>query len=369
MSDQTTELKANKEQPGPTELRDPLLQQEAKKAAIWIGMAAALALIVLLAQPLLLIVGGLIVAVMLDGGTRLLGKVLPIARGLRLAMVLLVVAAFFVGVVFFANLQIVQQWAKLQIIVAQQIDLLGIQAADAGIMATPGDLKELGGRIFASLGQLTAAVTSVLGAVTSFVLMCVLGIFIAMEPKLYERGMAWMIPMGQRTFFYDTMSQIGYTMRRLLAGRILGMVIEGFGTWFLLALGNVQMAALLGLITGLLAFLPNIGAIISGALILTVGFSTGYETGLYALGVYLAVQIVDGNIIVPMVAKKTVDLAPALVLAAQLLFGALFGIIGLALADPIIAVIKIALERGARRSADEAQDKDAPKTRSMLMRF
>lgn len=369
MSDQKQQSEPNTERPGPTELRDPQLRQEAKKAAVWLGMAAALALIVLLAQPLLLIVGGLIIAVMLDGGTRILGKVLPIPRSIRLTMVLLLVGAFLYWVVSFANIQIVEQWAKLQIIIEEQIDFVGTQAANAGIVATPGDLKELGSQVLASLGQVTAAVTSVLGTVTSFVLMCVLGIFIAMEPMLYERGMAWMVPMGQRKFFYATMSQIGYTMRRLLAGRVLGMVIEGFGTWLLLALGNVQMAALLGLITGLLAFLPNIGAIISGALIITVGFSSGYETGIYALFVYIAVQIIDGNIIVPMVAKKTVDLAPALVLAAQLLFGALFGIIGLALADPIVAVIKIALERGAKRGADEAAQKHDANTPSMLMRF
>jgi predicted PurR-regulated permease PerM len=59
---------------------------------------------------------------------------------------------------------------------------------------------------------------------------------------------------------------------------------------------------------------------------------------------------VDGNIIVPMVAKKTVDLAPALVLGAQLIMGALFGILGLALADPLVALIKIALERQSARN-------------------
>jgi predicted PurR-regulated permease PerM len=62
------------------------------------------------------------------------------------------------------------------------------------------------------------------------------------------------------------------------------------------------------------------------------------------------VQTVDGYLIVPMVAKRAVDLAPALVLGAQILFGALFGILGLALADPIIAMIKVALERQSERN-------------------
>jgi predicted PurR-regulated permease PerM len=79
-----------------------------------------------------------------------------------------------------------------------------------------------------------------------------------------------------------------------------------------------------------------------------VGFSAGMETGFWAIGVYLAVQIIDGYIIVPYVARKTVDLAPALVLGAQLLFGALFGILGLALADPIVAMIKAGLQQKSR---------------------
>ena len=50
----------------------------------------------------------------------------------------------------------------------------------------------------------------------------------------------------------------------------------------------------------------------------------------------------------PYVAKRTVDLAPATVLGAQLLFGALFGIMGLFLADPIVAMVKVALEQHSR---------------------
>ena len=116
------------------------------------------------------------------------------------------------------------------------------------------------------------------------------------------------------------------------------------------------MAALLGLLTGLLAFLPNIGAPISGALMILVGFSGGTDMGIYCIIVYVVVQTVDGNIIVPMVAKKTVDLAPALVLGAQLIMGALFGILGLALADPLVALIKIALERTPPELASDIVD-------------
>jgi predicted PurR-regulated permease PerM len=107
------------------------------------------------------------------------------------------------------------------------------------------------------------------------------------------------------------------------------------------------MAALLGIITGLLAFIPNIGAIVSGILMVLVGFSGGTEMGLYTIFVYFLVQNVDGNIVVPLIARRTVDLAPALVLAFQLVMGILFGILGLFLADPLLAMTKVWLTRRA----------------------
>ena len=150
-------------------------------------------------------------------------------------------------------------------------------------------------------------------------------------------------------------------MRRLMAGRLVGMAVEGVGTWLLLLIGGVPMAALLGILTGLLAFLPNIGAIISGVLIVLAGFSVGVDAGLWAIAVYFIVQTVDGYLIVPYVAKKTVDLAPALVLGAQLLFGALFGLMGLMLADPMVAMLKTALEQKSDDDEAEAEaEAEAP---------
>ena len=126
------------------------------------------------------------------------------------------------------------------------------------------------------------------------------------------------------------------------------------------------MAALLGIITGLLAFIPNIGAIISGVLIVLAGFSVGVNEGLWAIAVYFIVQTVDGYLIVPYVARRTVDLAPALVLGAQLLFGALFGIMGLALADPIVAMIKVALERHSRDGGPAPSETPGKKRKAEL---
>jgi predicted PurR-regulated permease PerM len=339
-----------REEVGPTEMYDPLVRTELKRATVWIAVIVLVGLIAWLSQAILLIIGGLVLAAMFDGGARLLGRILPIGRGIRLTIVVLAVFGFIYWTFAFTGSELASQAAELQNILTTQLTRLGDQVQAAGFKITANDLKGLGSQILGSVGRVTAAVTSVVGTVTNMAMMLVLAIFIAAEPRMYERGVAWMLPLAEREHFYGTAEKIGYTLRRLMAGRLVGMAVEGFGTWILLSIGGVPMAALLGVLTGLLAFLPNIGAIISGALIILVGFSAGVDAGLYAVGVYVVVQTIDGYLIVPMVAKRAVDLAPALVLGAQILFGALFGILGLALADPIIAMIKVALERQSERN-------------------
>ena len=334
---------------GPADIADPLLREEAKRAFVWIGMAAAFALVVVLAQPLLVIFAGMVFAAMVDGGARLLERVLPIARGWRVTIVLVLVAAFLVWTAYFAGSQIAAQAAALPATVETQALKATAWLSDHGFAIESRDIQNFVEKAVGGVGQLTAAVGGLIGGVGTVILIIVLGIYFAIEPQLYRRGVAWMMPADRRDYFEGTAQLMGRSLRRLMAGRLLGMGIEGICTWLLLTAYGVPMAALLGLLTGLLAFLPNIGAPLSGLLMILVGFSGGVDMGLYCIAVYVVVQTVDGNVIVPMVARRTVDLAPALVLGAQLMMGVLFGLMGLILADPMVAMIKIWLERGAAR--------------------
>ena len=338
------------ELPGPTEIHDPRLVHEMHRAAVWLGMALLIVGVIVLAQPIMLIVGGLVFSVILDGGARLLGRVLPIRRGWRLAIVALAGIGFVGWLFYYAGTTLAAQAEALRLVVTQQANHLMRIAENLGVMPRSGT-QNLSGQIFGGVGKLTSAVGSALGAITSMLMIIVIGIFISIEPHLYDRGVAWMLPVKHRARFYNTTNKVGATLRRLLFGRLVGMVFEGLFTFIMLMLGGVPFAALLGLITGLLAFLPNIGAIVSGVLMVAVGFSAGNAQGLWAIFVYFFVQNVDGYLVVPYIARRTVDLAPAVVLAAQLIMGALFGILGLLLADPIVAAVKIALEELSKREA------------------
>src|SRR4051812_40829398 len=340
------------ERPGPAEFRDPFVRRELAKAAVWFGMALAIAGVIVLGQPLLLIIGGMIFAVFLDGGVRLLGRYLPIARGWRLLLVLLLGFGFIGWVVWFAGTTIGAQFEDLREVVAAQLNRLLGFVASLGLMPK-GQPTDIGGQLLGGIGRLTSAVGSVIGAVTSVIAMIVIGIFLAAEPRIYDRGIAWMLPLRARAGFYRIAEHVGFTLRRLLFGRLIAMVFEGVFVWFMLTIGGVPMAGLLGLVTGVLAFIPNIGAITSGILMISVGFSAGYGHGIWCIIVYFLVHNIDAYLVVPYVARRTVDLAPAVLLAMQLLMGALFGILGILFADPILATLKVVLVDLSKQHAAE----------------
>lgn len=345
----------------PSEVRDPATRREIKRAAVWLGMASAIALVVLLVQPLLIIFAGLVFASLLDGGVRLLGRVLPIGRGWRLLIVCLLTIAFLMGTFYLTGVQVAEQVGQLRSTLEGQAVRLTSWLTSQGLMPGASDISGVARQALSSVGRLTSWGGSAFGALTTMFMIVVIGLFVAMDPRVYERGLQWMIPEDSRTEFALTIARMGSTLRRLLFGRIIGMVAEGVLTWFALMIGGVPMAMILGILTGILAFIPNIGAFVSGALMVAVGFSSGMDTGLWAIGTYVIVQTFDGYVLIPMVAKRTVDMPPALTLGAQILASALFGILGLALADPMTAMIKTAMER--RSEIEEERDDDADGTR------
>jgi predicted PurR-regulated permease PerM len=357
MSSKPPTTEPHVERPGPAEFRDPLVRGEMQKAAVWFGMALAIVGVVYLGQPLLLIVGGAIFAVFLDGGVRVLGRILPVPRIWRLLLVLILGFGFIGWVFWFAGTMIAREAQALRLVVVTQFQHLLNSAASFGLLPS-NQHASIGDTLVGSVGHLTSFVGTAIGAITGVIAMIVVGIFLASEPRLYDRGIAWMLPLRHRGGFYRIAEHLGFTLRRLLFGRLVGMIFEGVLTWIMLALGDVPMPGLLGLLTGVLAFIPNIGAIVSGVIMVAVGFSAGANQGIWAIVVYFVVHNVDAYLVVPYIARRTVDLAPAVVLAMQLLMGALFGILGVLFADPILASLKVILVDLSRQH--ESEENEAP---------
>jgi predicted PurR-regulated permease PerM len=290
---------------------------------------------------------------MLDGGTRLLGRALKIPRGWRLLIVVVLTIAFIGITVYKTGSGVAVQFQQLQATLLVQADRLSHWAASQGILPGADDLKGLAQQAMGSVGKLTSWVGTALGAISTLFIIMVIGLFIAMEPRIYDRGLQWMVPSDSRAEFSLTLGRMASQLRRLLAGRLAGMAFEGVLMWIALSIAGIPMALVLGIITGMLAFIPNIGAFVSGVLMVSVGFSAGVDKGLWAIVIYFVVQTFDGWVVIPLVARKTVDLPPALTLSMQILASTLFGVLGLALADPLTAMIKVALERNSERTMEE----------------
>lgn len=243
-------------QPSPVEMRDDAGRAELRRATIWFGLAITIALLVLLAQPLMLILGGLVFASMLDGGSRLLGRVLPIPRGLRIAIVMLAATIFVIGLFFLLGLRVSDQasqlWATLQVQGKRLSDWL----ATLGVMPPHTDLAAYAQKAIGSFGKITGYVGTFFSALASFLVIIAIGLFVAAEPRIYERGLAWLVPMRMRDEFRVTLERMARTLRHLMAGRLIGMLSEGVLTWLMLSVGHVPMALLLGILTALFAFYP-----------------------------------------------------------------------------------------------------------------
>jgi predicted PurR-regulated permease PerM len=100
---------------------------------------------------------------------------------------------------------------------------------------------------------------------------------------------------------------------------------------------GVPLAPTLGVIAGVLNFIPNFGPIIAAVPAILIALMKGPGLALYTGGVYLVVQMVDGYILTPLVDRRSVELPPVLTISAQLLLGVLFGFVGLLVASPLTA--------------------------------
>lgn len=336
--------------PSPIEPRSVRSRTTVETALIWIASAAAVWLAWQLAQALLLIFAGIVVAAGLRSAEDLLRRAVNLPHAVRLTIIVVVLVGLILGFLAFAGVALAAQAQQLSSTVDAQLARLTELARGLGLNiesghSIPARLQSL---LDGNFDRVAAFVGSAIGGMGALLFAFVFGIYVAADPRLYERGLEWLTPMAARGEMHATLADMANVLRRWVAGRLLTMGIEGGFIFIGLSIVGVPLAGLLGLVSGLLAFIPNLGAMISGALIVAVGFSVGPTEGLWAVGIYLAVQLIEGNVLTPLIEKRAVDLAPAVVLAAQLLFGILFGVLGVALADPIVALAKVALVRRSK---------------------
>ncbi|MFC0679557.1 AI-2E family transporter [Lysobacter korlensis] len=172
-----------------------------------------------------------------------------------------------------------------------------------------------------------------------------LAAYLAISPREYVSGFLELIPVRHRTRTAAVLTDSGDALGWWMIGQITAMVIVGVATWLGLKLVGVPNAGVLGLIAGLLEFVPVLGPFVSAVPGLLFALAVGPETAFYALLVYVAVQQGEGALIQPLVQRWAVEVPPALVLLALVVFGSLFGLIGALFAVPLAVVIIVVVRR------------------------
>lgn len=182
------------------------------------------------------------------------------------------------------------------------------------------------------------------GALGSLVVVVVLSLYFASDPKTYLTGTKRLFAKKYRDRVGEVFDRLEHALRWWLLGRIITMFIVGILTGGGLAILGVPFAFILGLIAAILNFIPNVGPLIAGVPAVMVGFSQNGTTVLYIVLLYLVIQSLEGYLITPYIQQRTDSTPPALLLIAQLVLGAGFGILGLLLASPLLVVIMVLVQ-------------------------
>jgi predicted PurR-regulated permease PerM len=187
--------------------------------------------------------------------------------------------------------------------------------------------------------------TTLAGALSAFLIVLFAAVFMTLHPRLYRDGLVRLAPPQHRPLLSETLTDVGRTMQRWLVATLMSMGIIAVMTTVGLLLLGIPAALTLGLLAGLLQFIPNIGPILSSIPAAVIALAVSPMHALYVLLLYLGTQQVESNMITPLIMRRAVHLPPALTLLAQALMTVLFGFLGLLLAVPLVAVTLLMVRR------------------------
>jgi len=328
------------------------------------------------ATTLFLIFAGMLLGVALNAMSNLLGRVVRLPHSLRLAVVCLVLAGMLSGVVVLGGATIAQQTTVLTNTIKSQLvnvkAFLEKNGIDTGLFdfgnltttpadssapatsapATPGaapthnlpsagTIASSGGVIFSQSLKLILGTVSAVG---NFFIVLFLGLAFAVQPGIYRDGLLFMAPAKHRARTVAIVDRIGETLERWLIAQIITMTAVFLVTWIGLSIIGIQSSFILGIQAGLLAFIPTVGAILGGLIVVLASLASGWVAALSAFILFLGVHALESYVLTPIIQRQALDIPPATLFAFQILLGVVFGIWGLALALPLMAIVKVMID-------------------------
>lgn len=192
--------------------------------------------------------------------------------------------------------------------------------------------------------QAATAAVGIFDAGINFLIVAFVGLYLAVSPLTYVRGVLRLVPMPRRRRAAEVLFAAGFQLRWWLIGQLLAMIIVGILMWIGLSIIGVPLAFALGVLAGLLEFIPTIGPPLAIVPALLLSLVNEPQAALYVLVLYGVVQTVESYLLTPLVQERVVHLPPVVTITAQVFFAWTMGAVGLLVAVPMIAAVKIAIQ-------------------------
>jgi predicted PurR-regulated permease PerM len=212
-------------------------------------------------------------------------------------------------------------------------------------VVTPPAPTTLRDRLVAQVGGVGRYLLHVLGStlavMAGIVLVIFLAIYIAIDPSTYRRGFLHLIPANSREQTDEILGAIAMTLRKWLVTQLIAMIVIGAVTTAVLMILKVRAAVPLGILAGLLEFVPTIGPILSSVPAIAMGFVDSPEKAVAVAIAYVGIQFIENHLLIPILMKEGVNIPPALTIVMQALMAIVFGVLGLLVAVPLLAAVMI----------------------------
>jgi predicted PurR-regulated permease PerM len=216
----------------------------------------------------------------------------------------------------------------------------------------------LSGGAFSTFVSVGAGVANV---VSLAVVVLISTIFMVASPAPLVNGFVALFPAGQRERVREILEKMYRNVQRWFLGQLASMTIIGLLFTIALSVIGVPFALLLGILSGLLAFIPFVGPAISVIPPILLALAEEPISALWVILAYAGIQFVEGNIVQPVVMSRAVSLHPVIIVFALLIMGTLFGFIGVLLAIPLVAALHVLMyELWVKRMNELGTDPDPP---------
>jgi predicted PurR-regulated permease PerM len=210
-----------------------------------------------------------------------------------------------------------------------------------GLLDYIPDVDDLQGQVGYVVQKTPGIFSTTLGALASLVLVLFIGFYLTASPSTYTRGLVLLFPERRHERVRQILRELQITLTRWLLGRLLGLIVVGIATYIGLLVLGIPLALSLGLLAAFMAFVPNIGPILSVVPAMLLALVEGPQQALWVLVLYSGIQGLESYLLMPLVDKRSVSLPPVLTIVVQILMVAPFGILGLLLAGPMATVLMV----------------------------